>query len=365
MEINDTCVMKVELYPGNALPTELVTQWCALTEQEASYDSPFFRPEFMQRVAAVRTNVEVAVLSQAGRVVGFFPFERNRWNIAHPLGDRMNDFHGCVVEPETNWSSEALLRGCKLRGWVFEHILQQQTQWQPHIAQTHAAPFIDISQGFDEYYRLQRSDGGLRIVQFLRKLRKIEREIGPVRFVPESREPALWNTLLQWKDQQYRRQQLANPLQSPGYRSILESMLQANTPGFSGYLSALYAGEQLAAVLLSIRSRSVWHYWIPAYNVDLYRYSPGSLLLMRMVTDAQSLGVERIDLGAGHNEYKDSFATGTKTLAEGAMDTLPGLQTFRSLWRHSRDTLKKSQLYGYARRPIRWMRSTLDHWNYG
>src|SRR6185503_10065771 len=96
--------------------------------------------------------------------------------------------------------------------------------WEPFHCQIRAAPYLDVSAGFDMYYRSRREAGSDRVKQFLQKLRKLEREVGPVRFVAESRDETLWQRLLEWKEAQYRRQKLANPLRAPRLRAILERL---------------------------------------------------------------------------------------------------------------------------------------------
>lgn len=357
--------MKVELIRGHELPAEVVSAWAALQAQDPALDSPFFHPHYVQATAAVRDDVEVAVIEDAGRVAGIFAYERRPWNIAHPVGGRINDLQGVVALPHLPWSPQWLMKECRLNGWAFENLLACQEPWQPFHSHVKAAPHLDVSAGFDAYYRSRRDAGSERVIQFLRKLRKLEREVGPVRFVAESRDEALWHKLLEWKDAQYRRQSVASPLSAPRLRAILERLLRCEGPDFSGFLSALYAGEQLAAVLLSLRCRRVWHHWVPTYNVELQKYSPGSLLLTRIAMEARVLGLDRIDLAAGYNEYKDSFATGSVPVAEGAVDLLPGIGLFRAAWRGTRNLVKGSPLYGVARGPIRSVRQMLDRWSYG
>jgi CelD/BcsL family acetyltransferase involved in cellulose biosynthesis len=357
--------MKIELIRGHELPADVVSAWAALQAQDPALDSPFFHPQFTQAAAAVRDDVEVAVIENAGRIAGIFAFERRGWSIAYPVGGRINDLQGVVAEPGLPWTPEWLMRECRLNGWAFENLLASQRPWQPFHSQVREAPHLDLSAGFDAYYRARRDAGSQRVIQFLRKLRKMEREVGPVRFVAETRDAALWQKLLEWKNQQYRRQKVASPLTAPRLLAILERLMQCEGPDFRGYLSALYTGDQLAAVLLSLRCRRVWHHWVPTYNVELQRYSPGSLLLTRIATESEALGIDRIDLAAGYNEYKDSFANGTIAVAEGSVDLLPGIGLFRAAWRGTRNLVKGSPLYGVARGPIRSVRRVLDLWSYG
>ena len=78
--------MNIRLIPAEQLTPEHVAAWADIQRAEAALDSPYFRPEFTQAVAAVRGDVEVGVLEEGGEPVGFFPFQRGRGNVARPVG---------------------------------------------------------------------------------------------------------------------------------------------------------------------------------------------------------------------------------------------------------------------------------------
>jgi CelD/BcsL family acetyltransferase involved in cellulose biosynthesis len=48
---------------------------------------------------------------------------------------------------------------------------------------------------------------------------------------------------------------------------LLERLLAARGEAFVGKLLALYAGDQLIAIELAMRSHGVLHGWFPAYDV--------------------------------------------------------------------------------------------------
>ncbi len=100
----------------------------------------------------------------------------------------------------------------------------------------------------------------------------------------------------------------------------LDRMVHTSTDTFGGLLSVLYAGDQIAAVHMGMRSDTVWHYWFAAYNHDLQRYSPGLIILMEMIKAAPALGIRNMTLGQGDEAYKLRFATGSTQLASGSVD---------------------------------------------
>ena len=65
--------------------------WEQIRRDSAVYTSPYFHPEFIRAVAAVRDDVEIAVMEQDKHAVGFFPFQRERFNVGIPVGSVVND----------------------------------------------------------------------------------------------------------------------------------------------------------------------------------------------------------------------------------------------------------------------------------
>jgi CelD/BcsL family acetyltransferase involved in cellulose biosynthesis len=97
--------------------------WLDLCQRTGVYESPFFRPEFVRAVAAVRSDVEIAVLVQAGQTVGFFPFQRGQLNLSKPVAGKLSDYHGPLVRQGARLDPQALLTACKLASWDFDHFV--------------------------------------------------------------------------------------------------------------------------------------------------------------------------------------------------------------------------------------------------
>jgi CelD/BcsL family acetyltransferase involved in cellulose biosynthesis len=73
----------------------------------------------------------------------------------------------------------------------------------------------------------------------------------------------------------------------------------------------------MAAAHLGMRSASVWNYWFPCFNRQFAAFSPGLILLAKIVTSAADVGIRIVELGAGDALYKDRFANTSRTLACG------------------------------------------------
>jgi CelD/BcsL family acetyltransferase involved in cellulose biosynthesis len=91
--------------------------------------------------------------------------------------------------------------------------------------------------------------------------------------------------------------------------------------GFSGLLSTLHAGDRLLAVMLGQKSGKVLNAWIPAYDPDYARYSPGALLHQQLIRASADEGILRIELGRGLNPLKQTLSSSEILLAIGNADT--------------------------------------------
>jgi CelD/BcsL family acetyltransferase involved in cellulose biosynthesis len=353
--------MKVTTIPADDLSEELVAAWKHLQTADRSVDSPFFRPEFTQAVAAVRHSVEVAVLEHEGQYVGFFPYQRSRGDVGRPVGGRLSDFQGIVMRPGIQLDPMQLVRHCRLSVWHFDHLIAAHTAFVPFHWSQACSPCIDLSSGYEAYIEQRRAAGATDVLQVLKKRRKSEHQMGTVRFEPRTTDTHVLDTLIKWKSQQYHRSGSTSPFSFPCTVALLERLLTLpDTSDFAGMLSALYIGDRLAAAHFGMRSGRVLHWWFPAYDPELSKYSPGSQLLLELAKVGGSLGIDRIDLGKGVEPYKCSFMTGAIPLAEGSVDARAVTRTMQRAWHHARHWTRQSPLRAPALRLRNWMLSTFN-----
>src|SRR5258707_9424166 len=105
-------------------------------------------------------------------------------------------------------------------------------------------------------------------------MRRMEREIGPLRFVSHSNDRQLLGQVLAWKSQQYRRTGWRDLFARGWGRALVERIHGIQSESFAGLLSLLYAGDSLVAGHMGMRSRNIWHYWFPAYDRKYAKFSP-------------------------------------------------------------------------------------------
>jgi CelD/BcsL family acetyltransferase involved in cellulose biosynthesis len=343
--------MKISVIPGRELSDDLVRVWVQLQQANPALTSPFFHPEFTRIVAMVRDDVEVAIIQNGGDIVGFFPFHRRPGSVGMPVGEIISDYHGVISAPEFNCDPKALIRQCRLVAWDFNHLIATQPMFIPFHRHLEPSPLIDLSAGFETYAKVCHAAR-----QEFIKLRRLERDLGPVRLVAATTDERLLNRVFAWKSAQWLRTSDRDKFSIPWIRAVINRIHRAQSLDFAGVLSVLYAGNIPVAGHFGMRAGNVWHWWFPSYASEYARYSPGLVLLIKMAESASSLGLRTIDLGKGKTLYKDRFKNSEVMLAEGSVE-LPSLVTLRRQLRRSvRSLVGKTPLELPAQRLVQLVR---------
>jgi CelD/BcsL family acetyltransferase involved in cellulose biosynthesis len=300
------------------LPTDLgpveLAGWRAIRSRRPDLDSPFLAPEFTLAVGRARAQARVAVIEDGdGRVTGFFPFERRPLGLGVPIGAGLSDFQAIICEPDVDLAIGDLLAQCGLDTWHFDHLVAtERAMVEPRAIQA-ASPLIDLRPGFEAYL----ADGEHRSHKALRQERKLERDLGTLRFCFGAEDDRALEQLLVWKSAQYRRTSRPDRFAARDNVQLIRELAETREPDLTGVLVTLHAGDRLVAVELSLCSATVLSGWFPAYDVSLANYSPGSVRTLRTIQAAAQTGIQRYDMGKGDQEYKQWLKTGEVQVCEG------------------------------------------------
>ena len=320
--------LDVTLIDPRELDEAAVATWRSIQERRRELHGPYFCVEFVQLVAEARDGLTVAVLCRGDRTVGFFPFHQVD-GVARPVAGALTDFQGLIIDPAElgpgGLDPQELLRACGLRRWHYDHLLTTQSWFEPGHDNVAPSPVMDLSSGFEAYDDDRRRNGGSRYKDLGRRRRRIEREVGPLRFEAHTDDRAVFEQVLAWKSAQFVRTGLDDPFLTPWVRDLVERVRGTRSEDFSGALSALWAGDHLVAAHLGMHSRHAWHYWFPTYDHEYSRYSPGFLLLIDIAREAAARGMHSLDLGRGDDAYKKVFG-GAETLVADGHIALPSLR---------------------------------------
>ncbi len=345
--------MNIQVIAAKDMTREQIDAWRRLQAAQPMLDHPLLHPEFTRAVASARGGVEVAVLQQQGEMVGFFPFQRGKGNVAEYPGGCMADMQAVIVSENVDWQIEEVLRAARLSAWHFDHLMASQTALKPYHRSVEDSAIIDLSLGFDHYLEQLRTSGSQFLKVTERKKRKLQREVGPIRFEWHVADEAMLQKLIIHKRSQLQRQGMADPMAAPWVRELLHNLLVRQSDDFQGLLSVLYAGDQPISLHLGIRGGPVLSSAIPAYDECFAKYSPGAILHLEMIEAAAQRGIQRIDLGRGENRLKESLKTGAVPVAIGSVDLRPIRRLATEGWYRARSLAHATPLRGA---PLRWFR---------
>ncbi len=334
--------MEVTVLHAAQLSPEQVNAWSRIQRTSPELDSPFFRPEFTQAVAAIRRDVEVAVLEDHSEVVGFFPYQRGRGGVAHPVGGRLSDFQGVVVRKGVVWNPVQLLKDCRLKAWHFDHVVASQAPLRPFHRLVEDSPYVDLSRGFESYAAGHGGPGEKPFPNLAGKARRLQQKAGPLRFEADTKDPHVFDTLIAWKTRQYLRT-----------RALLERIFCCRGEAFAGMLSALYAGDRLVAAHFGMYSYGVLHFWFPSYDPAFAKFSPGAVRDLELMKFLAARGGRRLDFGKGMDQHKKYFMSEASQVAVGSVDLRSLARTVRREWHRVYQWARESSLRRPARVPAR------------
>ena len=331
--------MRAQVIHPRELDTTTCARWRAVVAQSA-FSSAFFAPEWAQIVGFAHADARVAIWQGPHGEV-FFPFTEHGDRDASAIGGVLSDYHGAVFAG-TAPAWRPLLQACRLSTYRFDHL----PSGQPFVecGRNHGtSPMMQLDGGMDGFYR-RLAERGSKFEQWIARKRKaIERDVGPLRFVAHVTDATVLATLVDWKRQHYVRTDVGDIFTEPATAALIDHALAAHgaahlagsstsaPASFGVALSALWAGDRLVAAHLGLHTPTTWHWWLPTYDRDSARYSPGQLLLVELAAHAANAGARTIDLGKGAEEYKERVATTAEPLFIGRADTSRARRVLRSL----------------------------------
>jgi CelD/BcsL family acetyltransferase involved in cellulose biosynthesis len=299
-----------------ALSTPDLEAWHKLRDTNPNYDSPYFHPGFAHAVQETGRDVSVVVLADSqGEVTALMPFHREGRRM-RPLGSPGADFQGPIVAAGVTYDPRALLAP-GAASFEFDHLLEVDDTFGPWVVSRRSSPYVDTEGGLDGYLSRASKSGRQNMSQARRRVAKAQRELGPLRFDADTVDEDLLDTVIELKRGQYAATGVRDYFADERRVALLRHLLHTRDTAFGGVLSGVYAGDRLLAAHFGIRAGGVLHWWFPVYDPDLSSLAPGWILLRELVMAAPDLGVMRIDLGRGEDNYKRWAKTGETIVCEG------------------------------------------------
>jgi CelD/BcsL family acetyltransferase involved in cellulose biosynthesis len=356
-------LLKIDVVPPSALPDADVARWAALQAANPAWDSPFLAPGWA--LAAERSQprdggVRVAVLRREGEAVGFLPM-RVAGAVAMPAGAPMNDYQAVIAEPGLVIDPRQLLEAFGIQRLDFSHMLVEQTAFAPYVRGTSLSYAVEQPEGYEAYAAGRRAAGSGVIKDLDKRRRKVEREVGPVRFTAHEGCSDALDQLLAWKRRQYRATGQTDIFATQWTLDLLCGLFKSQSEGFGGGLFTLHIGDRLAAAQFNLLGRRTIHAWIIAHDEAFERYSPGLLLFQDILKWMDQTPYRTLDFGAGDYRFKQQLASRQRPVAYGFVGRPSPAALLREAQYGVRAAAERLPLGRISQLPAKAMRR-LDQW---
>jgi CelD/BcsL family acetyltransferase involved in cellulose biosynthesis len=355
--------VQIDVLAPSALSAADIARWSALQAAQPTWDSPFLAPGWAlatERSQPRDGGVRVCVLRDDGRTVGFLPV-RVAGAVAMPAGAPMTDYQALVAEPGLMIDPRRLVDALGVQRLDFSHMLTDQVAFAPHMRGTCLSYVIETPDGYAAYAEGRRAAGSGIIKDLDKRRRKVEREIGPVRFTAHAPCPLILDQLLSWKRAQYRATGQTDVFSAPWTVELMSELFRSEDEGCRGGLFTLHIGERLAAVQLNLLGRHTIHAWIIAHELAFERYSPGLLLFQDLLKWMDGGPYRALDLGAGAYRFKLQLASLHRPVAHGFVGRPSAAMMFRGVQYGVCAAAERLPLGAVSHLPAKAMRR-LDQW---
>jgi CelD/BcsL family acetyltransferase involved in cellulose biosynthesis len=350
-------VVSTRIVPLDDLGSAERDAWLRLRATNPSLDSPYFHPGFAEAVHASGAQVRVVVgRDTVGDVCALLPCHRDR-KVLRPVGWPGADFQGPILAPGTTCPPLTLLSG-GVRAFAFDHLLDGYAEFAPWVDGGRPSPYIDTSGGLAGYLGRASRSGKDNMNQARRRLAKAERTYGPVRFAADVVDDQALAQVVTLKRAQYKATGANDYFADPSRVDLLTRLLHTRDAEFGGVLSTLHVGPNLVAAHFGMRADNVLHWWFPVYDPEFAALAPGWLLLRELVEASPAIGITRLDLGRGEDEYKRRAKTGETTVNHGMVTRNSARRALRRTRASVVDATKSSPLGPALRRVVRKLRNS-------
>jgi CelD/BcsL family acetyltransferase involved in cellulose biosynthesis len=329
--------------------------WSCFQGASSELQNPFLAAAFAEAVGQVSDRARVAVIEDAGEVVGFLAYELAARRVAVPIGRMTNNRQAFVHHPDLVWNWADLLRTTRLDVIEFGDLVAGQCDDRRSLEMVDA-PVIDTHGGWDVYFDAMRRHKRVRTTLY--KERRLRRDVGEITVVCGGGACADLAALVDWKARQYRRAGWPNLLAKSWVPALLELLTGAATDDLRAAGSSLRVDGRVVATDLSLVSGSVFAGWFGAYDPAYSRFSPGAVHTLHVLRAAFDSGVSAVDLHRGDEEYKHLFKTGDVAVGGGYV-SLPSARTLAYRMRRAPSAstrayvLRHPNVRSYVRRSLR------------
>ncbi len=185
-------------------------------------------------------------------------------------------------------------------------------QPSPYIEWARVGDWAAYTKLIDERPKIKANDSA-------RQIRRITKDLGPLSFIFDDQRPEVFDAVVRWKSAQYISTGVGDMFARPANVELFRA-LQAKK---AVVVSSLTAGSTLVAAHFGSLTDERMTWWIPAYDPTYSKYSPGRLMLEKLLEESHRSKHLEFDFLIGDEGYKFNFATHNRVI--GPLGT-PGLR---------------------------------------
>jgi CelD/BcsL family acetyltransferase involved in cellulose biosynthesis len=313
--------MRIDVVAPLELSPADIAAWERMQAADPALANPFLSPHWPRACAEVdgpdRKFGRVLVLRDAaGEPVGFTSARLSR-GTARAVGAPMCDYQGVVSQPGVAVEPRALVRALGAARYDFTHFLADQAAFAPFMRGRTDSQIVDISRGYEAYAAEKRAGGHDILKDTAKKARKFEREVGEIVFTAQSDSTADFDALIDWKRKQYRATRQTDIFDAGWPLELLRNLHARQDANFRGALFTLHVGGKLAAANYALVGGGAIYCWFIAHDADFGKYSPGVILIDRILQWGSAQGMRELDFGPGDYRFKLQLANATREIAHG------------------------------------------------
>lgn len=196
-----------------------------------------------------------------------------------------------------------------------ETLTAEEWRARPPAAGVLPSPFIDWTR-FDRWDDF--AAGVSARIGPLRSTNKLAKAMGEVDLRLDDRRPETLALGMKWKSAQYSASGYLDLFADERNRRLFAELQARGTV----LVSSLSAGGKVLAVHLGAQHEGRFYYWIPSYDPEQGKFSPGRLMLEWLLRASHERGDEEFDFLIGDEAYKWNYATHTRVIGSAGVPPL-------------------------------------------
>lgn len=326
--------MAIDVLRPSELSDAQLQAWRGFQAADPDLGNPFLSPEWAQAVERARApgRTLVAMQHAHGRSEAFLAVRAGPFT-AQPVGSPLSDYQGVVAAPGVTADLQGMLRGLGVTRYDFTHSPASQSALAAGFQGRQRSCYVDVSVSPETFAKRFRADGSDLLRDIGKRIRKAEREVGPVTFTWRDQDRNALGELFNQKRNQYRATRQTDVLKPAWVGRLMEDLVGRTPSGdphaFGAMFSTLRIDGRFAAGHLGLHAGPVVHAWFIAHDPAFGRYSPGMVLITELARKLTGEGWKELDLGGGEYPFKARLCDASREIAYGFVGVPSPAAAFR------------------------------------